>query len=91
VFALTNVVLSRAEAFRHALSLEWPPRRFDDWAKAVEEARVGWTAWVENRTTSRHGWPICWPESGRMRRRPAVLSVLPPSRPGWYVMTWRWC
>ncbi len=50
VFALTNVVLSRAEAFRYALSLDWPPRRFDDWAEAVEEARAGWTAWAENRT-----------------------------------------
>src|SRR4029077_20387443 len=51
VFALTNVVLARAEAFRFALSFEdWPPHRFTDWAQAVEEARRGWGAWVEDRT-----------------------------------------
>ena len=30
VFALTNVVLARAEAFRYAISEGWPPRRFTD-------------------------------------------------------------
>lgn len=50
VFALTNVVLARAEAFRYALSFdEWPPRRFTDWAQAVEEARRRWSAWAEDR------------------------------------------
>jgi hypothetical protein len=50
VFALTNVVLARAEAFRDALSFdEWPPRRFTDWAQAVEEARRRWSAWAEDR------------------------------------------
>ena len=51
VFALTNVVLARAEAFRFALSAEdWPPRRFADWAQAVEEAGRRWSAWAEDRT-----------------------------------------
>src|SRR5262249_38049247 len=49
VFALTNVVLARAEAFRYALSPEWPPARFTDWAQAVEEARHHWVAWAEDR------------------------------------------
>ena len=51
VFALTNVVLARAEAFRFALSVkDWPPRRFGDWAEAVEEAGRCWSAWAEDRT-----------------------------------------
>src|SRR5262245_30177290 len=50
VFALTNVVLARAEAFRYALRESWPPRRFTDWAKAVEEARRRWSTWAEDRT-----------------------------------------
>jgi hypothetical protein len=50
VFALTNVVLARAEAFRYALSEDWPPGRFADWAQAVEEARRRWSAWAEDRT-----------------------------------------
>jgi len=52
VFALTNVVLARAEAFRYVLSRagEWPPRHFDDWPRAVTEAARGWSAWAEDRT-----------------------------------------
>jgi hypothetical protein len=53
VFALTNVVLDRAEAFRYALSEGWPPHRFTDWAQAVEEARRRWGAWAEARTGRR--------------------------------------
>ena len=52
VFALTNVVLARAEAFRFALSqaADWPPSRFGDWARVVAEAGRGWSAWAEDRT-----------------------------------------
>src|SRR5262245_39209122 len=51
VFALTNVVLDRSEAFRFAISPvgAWPPARFGDWPAAVEEAGRGWGAWVEDR------------------------------------------
>jgi hypothetical protein len=51
VFALTNVVLDRSEAFRFALSPvgAWPPDRFSDWAGSVEEAGSRWGAWVEGR------------------------------------------
>jgi hypothetical protein len=51
VFALTNVVLDRTEAFRFALSPvgAWPPARFSDWAGAVEEAGRQSAAWVEGR------------------------------------------
>jgi hypothetical protein len=51
VFALTNVVLDRAEGFRFALSAGavWPPSRFGDWAATVERAGRRWGAWVEDR------------------------------------------
>jgi hypothetical protein len=51
VFALTNVVLARAEAFRFALSRQaWPPSGFGDWAREVEDAGRQWGAWAEDRT-----------------------------------------
>ena len=51
VFALTNVVLARAEAFRFALSRQdSPPSRFGDWAREVEWAAHRWSAWAEGRT-----------------------------------------
>src|SRR6516164_6725809 len=53
VFALANVVLARAEAFRYALTVaDWPPRRLGDWAQAVEDAGRRWSAWAEDRTGS---------------------------------------
>jgi hypothetical protein len=54
LFALANVVLTRAEAFRFALSPvdEWPPSRHHDWAQAVEEAGRRWSVWVEDRTAA---------------------------------------
>jgi hypothetical protein len=51
VFALTNVVLARADGFRYALSvLDWPPRRWGDRSQAVEHAGRRWSAWAETRT-----------------------------------------
>ena len=54
LFALANVVLARAEAFRFALSPvdAWPPRRHHDWAHAVEEAGSQLSIWVEDRTAA---------------------------------------
>jgi hypothetical protein len=51
LFALTNVVLDRSEAFRFALSPvdAWRPPRFSDWPASVEEAGREWGAWVEGR------------------------------------------
>jgi hypothetical protein len=51
VFALTNVILARSEAFRFAISpiREWPPEGYPDWARMVEEAGLRWSAWVEHR------------------------------------------
>ena len=50
LFALTDVVLARAEAFRYALSAnDWPPSRFGDWARVVAEAAISWSACAEDR------------------------------------------
>ena len=51
LFALTNAVLSRSEAFRFALPTvgEWPPRRTPTWAAAVEEAGHAWSVWAQDR------------------------------------------
>jgi hypothetical protein len=50
LFALANVVLERAEAFRFALSPvgEWLPARIPDWARAVEETGREWSVWVKD-------------------------------------------
>jgi hypothetical protein len=49
VFALANLILDRSEAFRFVLSPidEWPPRRYPDWVRLVEEAAHAWTVWAE--------------------------------------------
>jgi hypothetical protein len=54
VFAVTNVILARSEAFRFALSpiQGWPPEGHPDWGRMVEEAGLGWGAWVEHRRGS---------------------------------------
>jgi len=53
VFALTNVLLDRSEAFRFVLSppagVRWPPAGAGDWSDAVVEAGRAWSAWVEDR------------------------------------------
>jgi hypothetical protein len=51
VFALVNVVLRHAEAFRLAFSRQdWPPSRYGDWGPEVENAGRQWSAWSEDRT-----------------------------------------
>jgi hypothetical protein len=49
VFALTNLVLNRAEAFRFAVSPvgQWPPDRYPDWPHEVVEAGRGWSGWAQ--------------------------------------------
>jgi len=51
VFALANTILAQTEAFRFCLSPvgEWPPSRYLDWAREVEEAGREWGVWVEDR------------------------------------------
>ena len=49
VFALTNVVLGRANAFRYVLSVpDWPPSHWGDQAQAVEQAARRWAAWAQD-------------------------------------------
>jgi hypothetical protein len=52
VFALTDLVLDRAEAFRFALSPvgPWPPSRYPDWHNAVVEAGRQWSGWAQTPT-----------------------------------------
>ena len=51
LFALANTILAQTEAFRFCLSpvREWPPSRYPDWAREVEEAGREWGTWVEDR------------------------------------------
>jgi len=59
VFALTNVLLGRSEAFRFALSppagTRWPPAGAADWSESVMDAARDWSAWVEDRRGSAPG------------------------------------
>jgi hypothetical protein len=50
LFALSNLILAETEAFRFSLAptRRWPPARYPDWARAVEEAGRGWGAWLED-------------------------------------------
>jgi hypothetical protein len=61
VFALTNVLLTRSEGFRFALSppagVRWPPAGAADWSAAVVEASRDWSAWIEDRRGSAPGAP----------------------------------
>ncbi|HEX8855383.1 MAG TPA: hypothetical protein VF752_07255 [Thermoleophilaceae bacterium] len=58
VFALTNVLLRRAEVFRFAVSppagVRWPPAGggAGDWSDAVVDAGRRWGAWVEDQRGS---------------------------------------
>ena len=52
LFALTDVILERSEAYRFALSpprgARWPPARVPGWPDAVVDAARGWAAWLED-------------------------------------------
>jgi hypothetical protein len=53
VFALTDVILERAEAYRFVLTppdgVLWPPGGDASWSDAVGQAARQWSAWVESR------------------------------------------
>jgi len=53
LFALTEVILQRSEAYRFALSppagSSWPPSGVPDWPDAVTEAGRRWSTWAEDR------------------------------------------
>jgi hypothetical protein len=56
LFALTEVILERTQAYRFALSppggVEWPPSRFPSWSDVVEQAGRQWGVWVEDRKSA---------------------------------------
>src|SRR5262249_6217944 len=51
LFAFTDVVLDRSEAYRFAVSppegASWPPPEVPDWYLAIADASAGWCAYVE--------------------------------------------
>jgi hypothetical protein len=53
LFALTDVILERAEAYRFVLSppdgVQWPPGGDSSWSDAVGQAARRWSAWAEDR------------------------------------------
>ena len=52
LFALTDVILERSEAYRFALSpprgAQWPPARVPGWPDAVGDAARQWNAWLDD-------------------------------------------
>src|SRR6516165_6267410 len=59
LFAFTDVVLDRSEAYRFAVSppegASWPPPEMPDWYLAVADASAGWCAWAEGSGTGLPG------------------------------------
>jgi hypothetical protein len=71
VFALTNLVLNRTEAFRFAVSPvgQWPPNRYPDWPHAVVEAGRRWSGWAQAPTSElpdmvAHEWKVFCERAG---------------------------
>jgi hypothetical protein len=59
LFAFTDVVLDRSEAYRFVVSppegASWPPAEMPDWGRAVADASAGWHAWAERDRTELPG------------------------------------
>ena len=76
LFALTDVILERSEAYRFLLSppagVEWPPRRLPHWSYAVEHASREWSGWVEDR---RRAVPNLLAEEWTVFRERAGMSL----------------
>src|SRR5215470_14713902 len=51
LFAFTDVVLARSEAYRFVVSppegASWPPAEMPDWSQAIADASAGWCAWED--------------------------------------------
>ena len=75
LFALTEVLLQRSEAYRFALSppagSSWPPTSFPDWPDAVADAARRWSGWAENRDVALPG----------LLARECHIPVLGPTAP----------
>ena len=76
LFALTNVILKRTEAYRFVLSppcpREWPPRRFPNWSDAVEDAGRQWSVWLEER---KNPFPELLAEEWNLFRQRAEITL----------------
>jgi len=76
LFALTDVILERSEAYRFLLSpparAEWPPTRLPHWSDAVEDASREWSGWVEDR---RRAVPELLAEEWTVFRERAGMSL----------------
>ena len=88
LFALTEVILQRSEAYRFALSppagSNWPPADVSDWPDAVIGAARQWCAWVEDRNRALPR--LLAQEWGILRARTGIpLSQLAEAR------DWRVC
>src|SRR5262249_52054396 len=59
LFAFSDVLLDRSEAYRFAVSppegASWPPPEVPDWDVAIADASAGWCAWVERDGTKLPG------------------------------------
>src|SRR5262245_34327018 len=88
LFAFTDVVLDRSEAYRFAVSPPegalWPPPEMPDWYRAIADASSGWCAWVEGGGIKLPG--LVADEWAVVRERPATtLDDLATGR------AWRIC
>jgi hypothetical protein len=59
LFAFTDVLLDRSEAYRFTVSppegASWPPSEMPDWYLAIADASAGWCAWVQGDGTKLPG------------------------------------
>src|SRR5215471_1371737 len=88
LFAFTDVVLDRSEAYRFAVSppegASWPPSEVPDWFLAIADASAGWCAWVDGDGTELPG--LVAEEWAVVRERSATsLDELATGR------AWRMC
>jgi len=76
LFALTDVILKRSEAYRLILAsrggVDWPPSRFRNWTEAIEEAARRWSEWVED---PQRVLPILLRESWSVLRERAEMPL----------------
>jgi hypothetical protein len=88
LFAFTDVVLDRSEAYRFAVSppdgKTWPPSEMPDWYLAIADARAGWCAWVEGDETELPG-PVAEEWAVVCERSATTLEELATGR------AWRTC
>jgi hypothetical protein len=76
LFALTEVILERSQAYRFLLSkpggLEWPPRRVPHWSRVVEEESRQWSAWIVHQDG---GLPALLADEWRVLRERAAMPL----------------